>query len=193
MSEAERRLRVLEEARAEFGAEALRRLEGPVLALAGRGPCAASNDPYQQPGGLFIPELKTAAWHDPAWIPDHAAPPVGAGRGRGVDRAALQRPARADVVAVTGGPVTAAPAGAPALPGGAPPADSGGAARPAAKSSIQSIAQAIYEEGRFSDMPVLADALEEAGCDDAELLSHCREPGEHVRGCWVIDLLLGKE
>src|SRR5262245_4523174 len=65
--------------------------------------------------------------------------------------------------------------------------------RPAAKSSIQSIAQAIYEEGRFSDMPVLADALEEAGCDDAEFLSHCREPGEHVRGCWVIDLLLGKE
>jgi hypothetical protein len=39
----------------------------------------------------------------------------------------------------------------------------------------------------------LADALEEAGCDNEELLSHCREPGEHVRGCWALDLLLGKE
>ena len=41
-------------------------------------------------------------------------------------------------------------------------------------------------------MPELADALEEAGCTDVEILSHCREPGEHVRGCWVVDLLLGK-
>jgi aspartyl/asparaginyl beta-hydroxylase (cupin superfamily) len=73
MSEAERRLRVLEEARAEFGPEALRRLEGPVLALAGRCPCATSNDPYQRPNGLFIPELKAAPWHDPAWIPEAAA------------------------------------------------------------------------------------------------------------------------
>jgi hypothetical protein len=57
---------------------------------------------------------------------------------------------------------------------------------------VQSIARVIYEEGRFSDMPILADALEEAGCENAAILSHCREPGEHVRGCWVIDLLLGK-
>jgi hypothetical protein len=38
----------------------------------------------------------------------------------------------------------------------------------------------------------LADALEEAGCSDGEILTHCRQPGEHVRGCWVTDLLLGK-
>ena len=42
-------------------------------------------------------------------------------------------------------------------------------------------------------MPVLADALEEAGCQDAIILNHCREPGGHVRGCWVVDLLLGKK
>jgi hypothetical protein len=40
---------------------------------------------------------------------------------------------------------------------------------------------------------ILADALEEAGCTDVKILSHCRQPGEHVRGCWVVDLLLGKE
>jgi hypothetical protein len=41
-------------------------------------------------------------------------------------------------------------------------------------------------------MAVLADALQEAGCTDPEVLSHCRGTGEHVRGCWVIDLLLAK-
>ncbi len=58
--------------------------------------------------------------------------------------------------------------------------------------TIPLIAQAIYEERRFADMPILADALEEAGCADADILNHCRQPGEHVRGCWVVDLLLGK-
>jgi hypothetical protein len=55
------------------------------------------------------------------------------------------------------------------------------------------LARTIYEEHRFADLPILADALEETGCDNAELLSHCREPGEHVRGCWAVDLILGKE
>jgi hypothetical protein len=41
-------------------------------------------------------------------------------------------------------------------------------------------------------MPILADALEEAGCDHADILTHCREPGEHVLGCWVVDLLTGR-
>jgi hypothetical protein len=46
----------------------------------------------------------------------------------------------------------------------------------------------------FSDpFAILADALEEAGCTDAAILSHLRGPGPHVRGCWVVDLLLGKE
>jgi len=58
--------------------------------------------------------------------------------------------------------------------------------------TIPKIAQAIYDERAFDRMPILADALEDAGCDDADILRHCREPGEHVRGCWVVDLLLGK-
>lgn len=41
-------------------------------------------------------------------------------------------------------------------------------------------------------MPLLADALEEAGCDDLEVLIHCREPKPHYRGCWLLDALLGK-
>jgi hypothetical protein len=54
------------------------------------------------------------------------------------------------------------------------------------------IARAIYDGRAFERMPILADALEDAGCGDADILRHCREPGEHVRGCWVVDLLLGK-
>jgi hypothetical protein len=42
-------------------------------------------------------------------------------------------------------------------------------------------------------LAVLADALEDAGCTDAEILSHCRSPGPHVRGCWVVDEILGKK
>jgi hypothetical protein len=57
---------------------------------------------------------------------------------------------------------------------------------------IVRIGQAIYDERAFDRMPILADALEDAGCDNADILNHCREPGEHVRGCWVVDLLLGK-
>jgi hypothetical protein len=55
------------------------------------------------------------------------------------------------------------------------------------------IAQAIYEERAFDRLPVLADALEDAGCDDADLLAHCRGDRPHVRGCWVVDLILGKQ
>jgi hypothetical protein len=58
---------------------------------------------------------------------------------------------------------------------------------------VVSLAQTIYEGRTFDRMPELADALEEAGCHDADLLGHCRQPGPHVRGCWVVDWLLGKE
>lgn len=54
------------------------------------------------------------------------------------------------------------------------------------------LARAIYAEQSFADLPMLADALEEAGCDNAVALDHCRRPGEHARGCWVLDLLLNK-
>ena len=58
--------------------------------------------------------------------------------------------------------------------------------------AIPKMAQTIYDAPAFDRLPLLADALEEAGCADADILSHCRTPGEHVRGCWVVDLLLGK-
>jgi hypothetical protein len=54
------------------------------------------------------------------------------------------------------------------------------------------IAQAIYDGRAFDLLPILADALEGAGCSDPEILNHCRQPGDHVRGCWVLDLLLDK-
>jgi hypothetical protein len=59
--------------------------------------------------------------------------------------------------------------------------------------TIPKLARAIYEERSFDRLPVLADALEEAGCDNANILSHCRGPGPHVRGCWAVDLLSGRE
>jgi hypothetical protein len=59
--------------------------------------------------------------------------------------------------------------------------------------TVCKIAQAIYEDRASDRLPILADALEEAGCNEPAILEHCRGPGPHVRGCWVIDLLLGKK
>ena len=55
------------------------------------------------------------------------------------------------------------------------------------------LAGRMYEERDFSAMPILADALEDAGCTDPDLLGHLRGSGPHVRGCWVVDLVLGKK
>ena len=56
-----------------------------------------------------------------------------------------------------------------------------------------SLARGMYESRDFSAMPILADSLQDAGCDNADILDHCRDPrGVHVRGCWVVDLVLGK-
>jgi hypothetical protein len=55
------------------------------------------------------------------------------------------------------------------------------------------LAQQMYESRDFSAMPILADALQDAGCDNEDILNHCRDPKQvHVRGCWVVDLVLGK-
>ena len=54
------------------------------------------------------------------------------------------------------------------------------------------LAFGIYAERAFDRLPILADALEEAGCDHADILAHCRGPGPHARGCWVVDLVLNK-
>jgi hypothetical protein len=56
-----------------------------------------------------------------------------------------------------------------------------------------SLARQMYESRDFSAMPILADALQDAGCGCADILDHCRGPGPHCRGCWVVDLVLGKE
>jgi hypothetical protein len=55
------------------------------------------------------------------------------------------------------------------------------------------LARQMYESRDFTPMPILADALQDAGCDNTDILNHCRGEGPHVRGCWVVDLLLGKE
>jgi hypothetical protein len=59
-------------------------------------------------------------------------------------------------------------------------------------SSVLALAEGIYADRAFDRMPILADALQDAGCDNADILAHCRGEGPHVRGCLVVDLLLGK-
>jgi hypothetical protein len=65
-------------------------------------------------------------------------------------------------------------------------------AGPGQQAGIMSMAEMIYQENRFADLPILADALEDDGCDNSDVLSHCRESGDHVRGCWALDLVRGK-
>jgi hypothetical protein len=57
---------------------------------------------------------------------------------------------------------------------------------------VKTLAHVIYDDRAFERMPELPDALAEAGCTSPDILSHCRGPGPHVRGCWVVDLVLGK-
>jgi hypothetical protein len=60
-------------------------------------------------------------------------------------------------------------------------------------SDVTALARQMYESRDFSAMPILADALQDAECESADILNHCRGPGTHVRGCWVVDLVLGRE
>ena len=59
-------------------------------------------------------------------------------------------------------------------------------------STVEAIAIAIYQDYAFDRLPILADALEDAGCTNAEILNHCRQNADHHRGCWALDLILGK-
>ncbi|MFO0805086.1 MAG: hypothetical protein U0791_18425 [Gemmataceae bacterium] len=59
-------------------------------------------------------------------------------------------------------------------------------------STVAAIARGMYESRDFSPMSLLADALQDAGCDNEDILNHCRSNGPHVRGCWVVDLILAK-
>jgi hypothetical protein len=60
-------------------------------------------------------------------------------------------------------------------------------------SDVIAMCRSMYDSRDFSAMPILADALQDAGCDSEDVLNHRRGPGPHVRGCWVIDLVLDKE
>jgi hypothetical protein len=59
--------------------------------------------------------------------------------------------------------------------------------------TVVGLARTMYDSRDFSGMPILADALQDAECEDEQVLVHCRTPGAHVRGCWVIDLILGRK
>jgi hypothetical protein len=59
-------------------------------------------------------------------------------------------------------------------------------------STVVQLAAGIYEERAFDRLPILADALQDAGCEEEQVLAHCRGDGPHVRGCWVVDLLTGR-
>ena len=60
-------------------------------------------------------------------------------------------------------------------------------------STVLALANQMYESRDFSPMPILADALQDAGCGNVDVLTHCRQPGVHFRGCWVVDLLTGRK
>jgi hypothetical protein len=59
--------------------------------------------------------------------------------------------------------------------------------------TVKALAQSIYDDRTFDWMPFLADELVKSGCNDGEILSHCRGPGPHVMGCWALDVVLGRE
>jgi hypothetical protein len=59
--------------------------------------------------------------------------------------------------------------------------------------TVGRLAATLYDERSFDWLSLLADALEDAGCIDAELLGHLRSPGPHVRGCWALDLILSRD
>jgi hypothetical protein len=60
-------------------------------------------------------------------------------------------------------------------------------------SAARRLAEVIYNDQLFEDMPILGDALQDAGCEDERILRHCYEPGNHLRGCWVVDLVRCEE
>jgi len=59
-------------------------------------------------------------------------------------------------------------------------------------STVVALAEGVYADRAFDRLPILADALEDAGCDHPDILAHCRGLGPHARGCWAVDLILGK-
>jgi hypothetical protein len=159
---------------------------------------AVHDDSLRDRGRWYAAHATSYAAYDPGLL--HSAPPVypsvfsfllgvAVDAARAADsaqppphptRGAAYRPAQPDLLRdLFGSPFRPAPPLAPAIL-----AWNGG--------TVPKLAAAIYDERAFDRLPVLADALEDAGCADAGILSHCRGGGEHVRGCWVVDLMLGK-
>jgi hypothetical protein len=60
-------------------------------------------------------------------------------------------------------------------------------------STVVALARGIYADRAFDRLPILADALQDAGCENADILTHLRGNDPHVRGCWALDLILGKQ
>ena len=58
--------------------------------------------------------------------------------------------------------------------------------------TVPTIAQGVFDDRAFDRLPILADALADAGCNNEDILAHCRSANPHTHGCWVVDLLLGK-
>jgi hypothetical protein len=153
--------------------------------------------PVEERVGLW-PYL-TLGWPDPFFVACYASP-----EGRAVTAAALLR-------CIVGNPFPrplAAPRGIgqavlsvlAKLAGGSPhqPAPPDGNPLPEVAfeptwrtEAVVGLSQGIYDDRGFGRLPVLADALEDAGCADADILSHCRGEGPHARGCWVVDAVLG--
>jgi hypothetical protein len=127
--------------------------------------------PHRAPGEPFRPDLWQAKWDAIYARLDSLVAATGA-------REAARQPAA--LRDLFGNPFRPAPALDPAWL-----AWNGG--------TVRKMSQLIYDDRAYDRLPVLADALEDAGRADAELLVHLRGPGPHVRGCWAVDLILGKE
>lgn len=163
--------------------------------------CRAGFDRITNPDCRALVELVERWADDPALGKD-----VAAQRARVNAWAQRQRFAMTRWLAIYGAYCAAAPTGAPA-PGFLYPranrallADIVGPVPRATKfapawrtDTAVSLARGMYDSRDFAAMPILADALQDAGCEDEELLAHCRTAKyPHVRGCWVVDLVLGR-
>jgi hypothetical protein len=143
--------------------------------------------PYSEPGGVWDTDMQKRwqCWPYPTPLTDNQA--IGLlelVRRRSPDgsTAALSSEARAAAFASEGlGCVFVRPALRPVLD------------RAWLTSTVVTLARGIRDEAASDRMPILADALQDMGCEEPALLAHCRGPGPHVRGCWVIDLLIGAE
>jgi hypothetical protein len=125
---------------------------------------------------MGLDPLRSAAWAASETAhPDESADGVASEAADAADRK-VEREAQAELLrCIFGNPLRACSADAPWL-----------------TPTVVSLARSIYDGPAFDRLPLLADALEDAGCEDTGLLAHCRSDGPHIRGCWVVDLLLGK-